>query len=71
MGNGPSQPFRTKHLIWFRDRAPTSPQSAIASDAEVVGLVSNRVSTGIFLPLKILSKELIQTAFYFVNSEEI
>jgi hypothetical protein len=21
MGNGPSQPFRTKHLIWFRDRA--------------------------------------------------
>jgi len=22
MGNGPSQPFRTKHLIWFRDRAP-------------------------------------------------
>jgi len=23
MGNGPSQPFRTKHLIWFRDRAPS------------------------------------------------
>ena len=22
MVNSPSQPFRTKHLIWFRDRAP-------------------------------------------------
>ena len=63
-------PRREQHANSL-EPSQTSPQSAIASDAEAVGLVSNRVSTGIFLPLKILSKELIQTAFFFVNSEEI
>ena len=63
-------PRREQHANSLESGHQISPQSAIASDAEAVGLVSNRVSTGIFLPLKALSKELIQTAF-FVNSEEI
>jgi len=62
-------PRREQHAS-SSEPSQTSPQSAIASNAEAVGLVSNHVSTGIFLPLEALSKELNQTAF-FVNSEEI